>query len=72
MKKENEEFLLTTTGVSRFGGNEVVCANVGSISENIKTESTRILSNFNFQRTKTLLYENNLKKIAFFFTFFKD
>ena len=49
MKKENEEFLLTTTVVSRFGGNEVVCANVGSISENIKTESTRILSNFNFQ-----------------------
>ena len=49
MKKENEEFLLTATGVSRFGGNEVVCANVGSISENIKTESTRILSNFNFQ-----------------------
>ena len=33
----------------------------------IKTESTRELSNFNFQRTKTL-YQNNLKHIAFFFT----
>ena len=37
-----------------------------------KTESTRKLStgNFNFQWTKTL-YQNNLKNIAFFFTFFK-
>ena len=49
MEKENEDVLLTTTEVSRFGGNKVVCANVGSISENVKTESTRILSNFNFQ-----------------------
>ena len=31
-------------------------------------ESTRKLSNFNFQWTKTL-YQNNLKNIAFFFTF---
>ena len=36
----------------------------------IKTESIRKLSNFNFQWTKTL-YQNNLKNIAFFFTFFK-
>ena len=36
----------------------------------IKTESTRKFSNFNFQWTKTL-YQNNLKNIAFFFTFFK-
>ena len=33
-------------------------------------ESTRKLNNFNFQWTKTL-YQNNLKNIAFFFTFFK-
>ena len=36
----------------------------------IKTESIRKLSNFNFQWTKTL-YQNNLKNIAFFFTFVK-
>ena len=35
----------------------------------IKTESIRKLTNFNFQWTKTL-YQNNLKNIAFFFTFF--
>ena len=34
----------------------------------IKMESTRKLSNFNFQWTKTL-YQNNLKNITFFFTF---
>ena len=34
-----------------------------------KTESSRKLSNFNYQWTKTL-YQNNLKNIAFFFTFF--
>ena len=33
-------------------------------------ESIRILSNFNFQWTKTY-YQNNLSNIAFFFTFFK-
>ena len=37
--------------------------------QEIKTESTRKLSNFNPQWTKTL-YQNNLKNIAFFFTFF--
>ena len=37
----------------------------------IKTESIRKLSNFNFQWTKTL-YQNNLKHIAFFFTFFES
>ena len=36
----------------------------------IKTESIWKLSNFNYQWTKTL-YQNNLNKIAFFFTFFK-
>ena len=35
-----------------------------------KTESTRKLSNFNFQWTKTL-YQNNVKHTAFFVTFFK-
>ena len=35
-----------------------------------KTESTRTLNNFDFQRTKTL-YHNNLKHIAFFLSFFK-
>ena len=41
---------------------------VNNIDINIKTESIRKLSNFNFQWTKTL-YQNNLKHIAFFFTF---
>ena len=36
----------------------------------INTESTRKLSIFNFQGTKTL-YQNNLKNIAFFLTFLK-
>ena len=35
-----------------------------------KTESTRTLSNFDFQWTK-ILYQSNLKHIAFFLTFFK-
>ena len=39
-------------------------------SFDLKTESTRKLNNFDFQWTKTL-YQNNLKHIAFFFTFFK-
>ena len=41
-----------------------------SKSFEIKTESTRKLSNFNFQWTKSL-YQNNLKNIAFFVTFLK-
>ena len=36
----------------------------------IKTEFTKKLSNFNFQWTKTL-YQNNFKNIEFFFTFFQ-
>ena len=36
----------------------------------IKTQSTRKLSNFKSQWTKTL-YQNNLKNIALFFTFFR-
>ena len=35
-----------------------------------KTETIRKLSNFNFQWTKTL-YQNNVRHIAFLFTFFK-
>ena len=34
--------------------------------DKLKTQSTRKLSNFNFQWTKTL-YQNNLTNIAFFF-----
>ena len=34
----------------------------------IKTESIWKLTNFNFQWTQ-ILYQNNLKHIAFFFTF---
>ena len=37
----------------------------------LNMESTRKLSKFNFQGTKTLC-QNNLKNIAFFFTFFKS
>ena len=40
-------------------------------SLDFKTESSRELSNFNFQWTKTL-YQNYLKYIAFFLTFLKD
>ena len=36
----------------------------------IKPESTRPLSNFDFQWSK-ILFQNNLKHIAFFRTFFK-
>ena len=39
-------------------------------SSSVKTESTRKLINVNFQLTNTL-YQNNLRNIAFFFTFFK-
>ena len=40
------------------------------LSLSFKTESIRKLSNINFKWTKAL-YQNNLKHIAFFFTFFK-
>ena len=36
----------------------------------LKMESIRKLSNFNFHWTKTM-YQNNLNNTAFFFTFFK-
>ena len=39
-------------------------------TQQFKMESTGKLSNLNFQWTKTL-YQNSLKNIAFFFTFFK-
>ena len=39
--------------------------------QDIKTEYTRKLSNFNFQWTKTL-YQNDLKNVAYFSTFFKN
>ena len=38
--------------------------------DRMKMESIRKWSNFNFQWTKTL-YQNNLKHIEYFFTFFK-
>ena len=41
------------------------------ITIDVKTESIRNLSNFNFQWTKTL-YQNNSKHVAFFFTFFES
>ena len=41
------------------------------VSGEFKMESTRKLSNFDIQWTNTL-YQNNLKHIAFFFTFVKD
>ena len=41
------------------------------VSGELKMESTRKLSNFDIQWTNTL-YQNNLKHIAFFFTFVKD
>ena len=49
---------------------KLALASSAIVKREIKTESTRKLSNFNFQWTKTL-YQNNLKNIAFFFTFFK-
>ena len=41
-----------------------------SLKINIKMESIRKLSNFNFQWTKTL-YQNNLNNTAFFLHFLK-
>ena len=41
-----------------------------NVREEIKTESTRTFSNYAFQWTK-ILYQNDLKNIAFFLTFFK-
>ena len=41
------------------------------LNKAFKTESIRKLSKFNFQWTK-ILYQNNLKHIAFFFTFFES
>ena len=43
---------------------------MGLTVKQFKTESTRKLSNFNIQQTKTL-YQNNLKHFAFLFAFFK-
>ena len=43
-----------------------LCISFNTDSWNIKTESTRTLTNFDFKRTK-ILYRNNLKHIAFFF-----
>ena len=59
---------LTQVEVERQGSAspQISCGNKG-----ITTASTRTLSNyFNFQWTK-VLYQNNLKHIAFFPTFFK-
>ena len=46
----------------------IALAQQSQLCDKIKTESTRKLSNFNFQWTKAL-YQNNLKNIVFFFTF---
>ena len=65
--------LSLSRSVGRVGenpGNEVVIRKDKAFKNAVETESTRTLSNFNFQWTKTL-YQNNLKHIAFFFTFFK-
>ena len=35
-------------------------------------KSSRKLSNYDFQWTGTLMYKNNFKQIAFFFTLFKS
>ena len=43
---------------------------IHSDSKRLKTESTRILNNFDFQWAK-ILCQNNLKHIASFLTFFK-
>ena len=48
-----------------------LCMSFSIDSSNIKTESTRTLTNFDFKRTK-LLSQNNLKHIAFFFIRAKD
>ena len=52
--------------------NELIlsCLNLIDARTHFKTESTRTSSNFDFQWTK-ILYQNNLKHIAFFLTFFK-
>jgi len=41
----------------------------GCIAINIKMESIRKLSNFNFQWTE-ILYQSGLRRVAFFFAFF--
>ena len=71
------ECLKSSQGDVQQGLTQVEAEKQGSTSpqisfgnKGIKTESTRTLSNFNFQWTK-ILYQNNLKNIAFFFTFFK-
>ena len=38
---------------------------------NLKTESIRKLSNFNFQCEAKTLYQNNFKHIAFFLSYFE-
>ena len=65
--------LSLSRSVGRVGenpGKEVVIRKDKPFKNAVETESTRTLSNFNFQWTKTLC-QNNLKHIAFFFTFFK-
>ena len=45
---------------------DIRVSGIQNLSNKIKTESTRKLSNSNFQWTKTL-YQNMLKNIVFFF-----
>ena len=67
-KRQQEEFLCLNIALNikldHYSWNSV------GAKTHFKTESTRKLSNFNFQWTKTL-YLNNVKHTAFFVTFFK-
>ena len=69
-------FLTAAIKLSCFSSNKIdlfcfLSLSVFHVNVDIKTESVRKLSNFDFQWTKAL-YQNNLNNIAFFFTFFKD
>ena len=60
-----ENVIAVVRSTTSFGENVVMARFL-----KFKAKSTRKLSNFNFQWTKTL-YQNNLKNIAFFFAFLK-
>ena len=60
-----ENVIAVVRSTTSFGENVVMARCL-----KFKAKSTRKLSNFNFQWTKTL-YQNNLKNIAFFFAFLK-
>ena len=56
--------------IKLIGRYKLLKSQITETKNRINTDSIRKLSNFNYQRTKTL-YQNNLNNIAFFFTFFK-